>query len=124
MCSLRGAPRALRRRLTGRASEHMKFTPKQRKIFIEEVVKEFKKKFPEEYQLIVKSCQQQRVLKRDKWGSDGAGWEEAWRWTLRLPARMFMILDMVLEEPRFLEDQKELEWFKKTFPEFLVCEKK
>jgi len=98
----------------------MFLTKSQRKIFIEECVRRFIKKFPIEYTEIIKSVRQQRKLRLDEWGSDKAGWEETFRWTLRIPQRLFNIIDKKLENPRFLDEQWEIDWFKKTFPEFRV----
>lgn len=102
----------------------------QRKYFIEGCVNEFVKRFPLEYEAICLSAKKQRQLKKDKFG----GMEEHqfgkeyhagidMRWTLRLPRRLFITIDSKLQNPRFLEDDDEINWFKKRFPEFRVSEK-
>jgi hypothetical protein len=45
------------------------------------------------------------------------------RWTLRIPERLFRIIDKELHSPRFLEEDWEINWFKETFPEFRISEK-
>lgn len=99
----------------------MLLTKKQRKQFVEECVKEFIKKFPIEHKLICESVKQQRKLKIDKWGSDKDS--ATFRWTIRMPKRLFTIIDKKLENPRFLEEQWEIDWFKKTFPEYRVSDR-
>lgn len=101
----------------------MELTKKQRKQFIEECVKEFIKKFPIDYMAICESVKKQRKLKKDKWGLTDKD-SEYMRWTLRIPAKLFKILDNKLIQPRFLEEQWEIDWFKETFPQFRVSEKK
>lgn len=93
-----------------------------RKKYIEEVVSAFIKKFPIDYMSICHSVKKQRGFKKDQWGLTDK--DSAYmRWTLRLPAKLFKILDNKLIHPRFLEDQSEIDWFKKRFREFRVSEK-
>jgi len=100
----------------------MDLTKLQRKQLIEEIVREFIKKFPVDYMAICQSVKIQRKLKKDKWGLTDKD-SEYMRWTLRIPARLFRILDKKLIQPRFLEEQWEIDWFKKTFKEFRVSER-
>ena len=99
----------------------MELTKEQRKQFIEECVKQFIKKFPVEHKLICQSVQKQRRLKMDKWGSDKDS--ATFRWTIRMPKRLFNIIDKKLTNPRFLEKQWEIDWFKKVFSMYRVSEK-
>ena len=45
------------------------------------------------------------------------------RWTLRIPEKLFQLLERVISNPRFLETDEEIMWFKKTFPQFRVSPK-
>ena len=91
-----------------------------RQQFITDAVKRFIKKHPEEYKIVCESVKKQR-LNKDKFGRmDG---EEFSRWTLRIPEGLYNILENTLANPRFLESQIEIDWFKKTFPMFRVREK-
>jgi len=93
-----------------------------RRKLIEAIVEEYIKRFPLEYMAVCHSVKIQRKLKKDKWGLTDK--DSAYmRWTLRIPARLFKILDRQLQNPRFLEEQSEIDWFKKRFREFRVCEK-
>ncbi len=105
-------------------------TKQQRKFFIEECVREFIKQFPLEYAAICESAKKQRGLKKDEFGLmeqhqfGKEGHEGLYmRWSLRLPQRLFSILDKKLNNPRFLENDEEMNWFKNTFSEFRVCER-
>jgi len=105
-------------------------TKEQRKQFIMECVSEFVKKFPIEYAAICENVKRRRKLQKDDFGLmekkqfGKEGHEGIWmRWTLRIPLKLFNILDKNLKSPRFLEEDWEINWFKKTFPEFRVSEK-
>jgi len=93
-----------------------------RRKFIEEVVAGFIKRFPYDYKVICRSVKEQRKLKKDEWGLTDKD-SEYIRWPLRLPAKLFNILDRKLSNPRFLDDQSEIDWFKERFSEFRVSEK-
>lgn len=45
------------------------------------------------------------------------------RWTLKIPERLFTLLETVVRNPRFLETDEEILWFKKRFPEFRIVDK-
>lgn len=107
-----------------RASEHkMNFTKEQRKQFIENCVRQYIKNFPLEYMAICENVKRIRATRKDeKWNLFDK--DSAYiRWTLRIPVRLFNAIDKNLSEPRFLEDDREIRWFKKTFPEFRTCGK-
>ena len=93
-----------------------------RQQFIIDCVKDFIKKHPQQYKIVVQSVKQQKAVKKNKYGltdNDSA----YMRWTLRIPERLFKALDMSLDKPKFLDSSGEMEWFKKTFPMFKVSEK-
>lgn len=105
-------------------------TKEQRKQFIKNCVEEFIKKFPLEYMAICESVKRQRQLQKDEFGSMekqqfGKEPHEGIhiRWTLRLPQDLFSIIDKKITNPRFLESDWEINWFKKTFPQFRISEK-
>lgn len=82
----------------------------------------FIKKYPQEYKIICQSAKQQKSKKWSKYGlmdKDSA----YMRWTLRLPERLYVLLNGALDNPRFLDAPGEMDWFKKTFPMFRVSEK-
>jgi len=91
-----------------------------RQQFISDAIKRFIKKDPVEYKAVCDSVKKLR-LNKDKFGSmDG---EEFSRFTLRIPEALFKVLDFSLDNPRFLESDYEINWFKKTFPMFRVSNK-
>jgi len=93
---------------------------KIRQQFITDAVRRFIKKHPDEYEAVCKSIKRAR-LNKDKFGRMDN--EEFSRWTLRIPEGLFKMLDFTLKNPRFLEAQTEIDWFKKTFPMFRIGEK-
>jgi len=100
----------------------MELTKQQRQKFIENCIKEFIKKFPVEYMAVCESVKKQKKAKKDVFGlvdKDSA----YMRWTLRIPTPLFNILKRNLHNPDFLETNEEINWFKKTFSQFRVCEK-
>ena len=96
---------------------------KIRQQFITDCVERFKKSSPREYALICKSVVEQRKKKKNKFGTVGKDGQGVIRWSLRLPEGLFNMLDKTLDNPRFLEDDGEMLWFKKRFKQFRVAEK-
>ena len=93
-----------------------------RHIFISDCVKRFAKKHPYEYKVVCESVKKEKNKKWSKYGLiDGSS--EYIRWTLRIPERLFNLIDKTLANPRFLEEKEESEWFKREFPMFMVSEK-
>ena len=94
-----------------------------RRQFIEDCVARFVKTHPTEYAEICKSVVEQRKKKKNKYGTVGTDGQGVIRWSLRLPELLFDMLDKSLGNPRFLEDDIEMTWFKKRFKQFRVCER-
>ena len=97
-------------------------TKEIRRRIIRECVKEYIRQFPTEYKAIIKSVKKQRKVKKDVFGLVDK--DSAYiRWILRIPERLNNACNKLLGEPRFLDIPGELNWFKKEFREFRVCEK-
>lgn len=110
--------------------------PITRKEAIQECVKSYIKKFPEEYQLVLKDIRQKRAMMPDNsWGEDVYGWNKLGDGTIRIgiriPARLLSSIDQILsfhdQEALFgqkdqKESDKEYNWFKQMFPMFIVPE--
>lgn len=91
----------------------------QRKQFIIDCVERYRKKYKKEFQLHVKAVNNIRQGRLNKYGADKA---MEIRWGVSIPSKLFRQLDF-LNEPRFLEDKEEFQWFMKTFKEFRIPEK-
>jgi hypothetical protein len=105
---------------------------------ITECVNTFIKNYPQEYKDILDSIKiKQGRMPMNSWGEvvkeDGKLSEENFRLSLRLPARLLTIIDQLLsfhqQEGLFSlkneqDASKELQWFKETFPQFVVPKEK
>lgn len=81
---------------------------------------------PQQYKAIVKAIKKRRKLLADeKFGQmkDKKQDDLEMRIGLSLPEPLHGLLDSILGEPRFLEEDGEFKWFAKTFPEFKIPEK-
>lgn len=94
-------------------------TPLRQKL-IEEIVEEFRKRFPQEYEDASKSAKAMQGTRANVYGSDE---QKELRLALRLPNRLAYALQMTLQNPTFLKEDDEFNWFMKRFPEFRVPEK-
>jgi len=93
-----------------------------RQQFIIDAVRKFRREHPQEYNEV---CQSVKKLKptKGKFGEIDNNRDESIRWTLRIPKTLFKVLDYSLDNPRFLEADLEINWFKRAFPMFKVADK-
>jgi len=102
-----------------------------RKELIRRVVSIYKKQFADEYRMIVKAIKELRETRANKFAADTESYKgphsvgEPMRFILRIPYRLeYMVNSFLLPgEPKFLEDEEEMRWFAKEFPEFKIPEK-
>ncbi len=98
----------------------------KRKELIEELVKLYRKQYPDEDRAIIVSCKEIRKSRKNIYASDNRKDPDAMRWTLRVPRKLDILVNNFLNleaEPRFLSEQKEVIWFAKRFPEYKIAEK-
>ena len=94
-------------------------TPLRQKL-IEEIVETFRTKFPKEYDEAAKSAKGMQGTRANVYGSDEG---KELRLALRMPARLVDALQMTLQNPGFLKEDDEFNWFMTRFKEFVVPEK-
>ena len=98
-------------------------TPRQNKII--KIVEEYKKYFYADNLTVIGSIKEQRSLQLNKFASTK---DLSFRWGLRIPEDLMNLLDDAFgvineKEQRFLENEKEMSWFMKEFPEYRISEK-
>lgn len=98
----------------------------KRKELIEQLVKLYKKQFPDEYHLVCKTIKELRRTRSNVYAADNPKDPSAMRWCLRVPRKLDNLVNGFLKldcEPKFLVEEKEMIWFAKTFPEFRIADK-
>lgn len=91
-----------------------------RRKFIADTIKFYKEHYPLEYQKAIQHAKVVRGTRANVFGSDK---QLEWRHEFTFPKELYRVLDNSLGNPRFLKDNKEAEWFRRTFPEFAAHEK-
>lgn len=91
-----------------------------RQKLIEDIVEEFRKKYPSEYEDAAKSAKEMQGTRANVLGTDEA---KELRLALRLPSRLMNALQLTLQHPGFLKEDDEFNWFMKRYSEFRVPEK-
>jgi len=85
----------------------------------------YQRKDPRAWRQFLKGIQETKATNFSKFGEmDGGGMDALL--TVRLPQDFSLALDDLLiksGEPLFWKDQKELKWFRETFPAFSLSEK-
>ncbi len=90
-----------------------------RKMFIEDTVRQYVKA-KKDYQQHQKQVKIMRGSRKNVYASDD---KKDLRWGLSFPKELFFTLDRYLDNPRFLNEDKEYEWFMKRFPDFKIPDK-
>jgi hypothetical protein len=93
-----------------------------RKKFIIDLVEKYKKDYPKEYEQFLDLMQWKRQQLADKKSAKIVNVKEM-RLAASVPEKLLNQLTYVLngiDEPRFLEDKKEMKWFVEKFPQFLI----
>lgn len=80
----------------------------------------YKKTNKLEYEDAVKSAKEMQGTRANVLGSMEGG---ELRLALRLPSRLAEALDLTLQNPKFLKEDDEFNWFMKRFREFTVPKK-
>lgn len=93
-----------------------------RQSLIIDLVEKYKKDYKEEYKAICKDVRNKRQKLLDK--KSGLVKDKKMRSAARIPQTLYGWLDMILDNPRFMDDtdegKKELRWFLKKYPEFQI----
>ncbi len=93
-----------------------------RRQLIVDLVRTFYKLYPMEYWMNRESVKRKRGLLKDpKFGRSDKS-SDSFKHLFRIPKRLFNSFDIVINNPRFLDEPGETEWFAKRFPEFKVPE--
>lgn len=92
-------------------------TTRQR--FITDVTEHWIKNHPKEYEQVMALIKEKRGKMWDSNLGKIKG-NKGMRPEIKFPQGLYSALDMSLDEPRFLRDPKELRWFCKRFPQFMV----
>lgn len=95
---------------------------------IDEIVRFYRKKYPQEYKESIEISQGLRQSRGDEWGRGDrelhkVAREASWRMLLNLPFRLMAIIRKVYNEEELPFDRKFLKKFGTKYPEFLVPEK-
>jgi hypothetical protein len=88
---------------------------KLRKAFIVNTIEWWKNKHLAEFNEATKHAEKVRNSRMNKFGSDK---EKEFRFELTIPSDLFNMLYGMLDNPSFLQEDWEVEWFRKTFPQF------
>lgn len=95
---------------------------KIRRKFITDAVKHYVEKYPEEYADFKAQMDARRVDLADKKHATADKAKDI-RLAVSMPSRLYNMLLVALngdEEPLFCDEKKELAWFSKKFPQFLI----
>jgi len=90
-----------------------------RKRFITDVIRIYEQRFSEEAEEAKASVRKMKGSRATVYGSD---MNKEMRFMLRIPARLFSCLNK-LDEPKFLHEDEEMNWFVRTFPKYSVTRK-
>jgi len=102
---------------------------KLRRQFIKQIVEDWKKKNPVKYKDAIEHAKFMRKAKVNVFGTEkyspakGQHIGEQLRHIVSLPRELFDLLNKALDNPKFMEEEDEVTWFCKTFPEFKGHEK-
>jgi len=88
-----------------------------RKRFIEDCIITYRSEFNEEYIQHLKNLKEYHDNLINPTGRDKNS-EIDLRAAVSIPNRLYKLLSLQLSNPHFLEDNKELRWFMRKFPEF------
>jgi len=92
------------------------FTVKE--LLIAGIVEKYIKTHPQEIKKVKKLQKRVRYSSLNKFQADEV---KELRWTLFIPIELYRVLNKYVEN--FLADNKEVQWFAKTFPIFSIPEK-
>lgn len=90
-----------------------------RQRYILDAVRYYEKKYPKEAAEAKRSVKSKRDSRANIYGSDSS---KEMRFALRLPERLFRSLSQ-LDNPPFLHEDREFNWFIRTFPDYSVTKK-
>lgn len=91
-----------------------------RQEFIRDVVDHYIKNNQEEYKKTLKIIKEKKGALRNKdlaTGKDGIV-----RQVFTFPPGLWSVLDIAIDDPKFLEQDGEAKWFSKKYPQFLIPE--
>jgi len=91
---------------------------KTRKQVIKDTVKAYIKNNKEDYKAFLGLIKHRRKGLGNKMLATFA--DKKGRAELSLPEKLWQVLDMSMDDPRFLITNEEVRWFGKTFPQFLI----
>lgn len=91
-----------------------------RRQFILDTVNFFIKNHPQEWEENKKRVKMLKDTRANRFGGDK---ENDYRFAFSLHPKLFNMIDEVLDNPKFLKDDKEYNWFAKTFRDLTVPEK-
>ena len=88
--------------------------------FIIDSIKSFKRNNPQDWKNTLKRVKEMRDTRATPFGSDK---QKEFRFEFTIPEKLYNMLSACLDNPKFLSDKKEVNWFAKTFKQLTIPEK-